>query len=267
MFEALEARHQFSVSLAGSILTITGTTNNDDIAIAAGKRVFQVFDNGKQSDVPTRLVRTVRIYGGVGNDKILVSPNFKIRCSIQAGSGSDLVAGGAGADSIWGQDGNDTLIGNEGGDYMDGGTGDDSLDDYRVPFSSKVNVLHGGGGNDRAACAATDYATGIESLNGPAASVLSARDGKILLTVTVDNGDDGGFSIDRIEQRSPGVFVIHETHTRSNWSSSNAPVTATIDISRAKGSKVFIERQHYFVDVGFETEDAGTELFMFADGL
>ncbi|MGN6506471.1 MAG: hypothetical protein ACTHM6_13005 [Tepidisphaeraceae bacterium] len=267
MLEPLETRRHFAVSLDGNILTITGTTHSDAIAIAAGKRTFHVFVNGKQNDVPTRSVRTVRIYGGLGDDKILVSPNFQTRCSIQAGSGSDLVAGGGGSDSIWGQDGNDTLIGNQGGDYMDGGAGDDALDDYRTLYSSKVNVLHGGAGNDRAACSAADYATGIESLQAPGKSVLDVRNGKILLTLTVDNGNDGGFTIDGIEQRSPGVFVVHETHTRSNWSFGSAPITATLDITTAKGSKVLIERQHYFVDSGYELRDEGTESFMLADRL
>lgn len=260
-FDSLEPRRLLAASAVvrtDDLLTITGSDQSDHISIAAGRRVFQVLVNGRQWDVAAPLVRTVRIYGGSGNDEILVSPNFRIRCSIDAGFGNDLVTGGRASDSIWGQAGNDTLNGNQGSDYIDAGDGDDSFNEYIS--TAQDNVLHGGRGNDRAICFAQDYTTGIENLSVPATrSVLEVKNGKILLTLTADNGNDGDFKVDPLVERSPGVFVLHETHTRSNWSFTYAPISVTIDITPAKGSKLIIERQHYWLDVSDDVQDRGTE--------
>lgn len=147
MLESLEARCLMSTSPVvrqGAVLRIGGTSGDDTISIAAGIDRFTVSVNGRQWLVRYRDVRLVRISAAAGDDRVLVSPKFNIRCNIEAGEGNDHVTGSSANDTIFGNDGNDSLFGNDGIDYFDAGTGDDQMEDR-----SRINVFHGGNGNDR----------------------------------------------------------------------------------------------------------------------
>ncbi|HYD70232.1 Calx-beta domain-containing protein [Azospirillum sp.] len=109
-----------------------------------------------------------RIYGGGGNDTILVQDSYAVdggsgddvvmvtapaRLSVDGGTGNDLVVlqsaapavveGGAGEDTLLGFDGGETLRGGDGYDAINGQGGDDILDGGRGN-----DTLSGGAGND-----------------------------------------------------------------------------------------------------------------------
>jgi uncharacterized protein (TIGR03118 family) len=128
-----------SATLAGDVLTITGSRDDDrvsvdlthggtQIVVRAGGDVIGEFDaaavgsihfNGLAGDddfrVDSRIDLPVVADGGAGND------------TIQGGGGTDLLLGGPGDDELIGQGGRDVLIGGDGADRLHGNGGDDLL--------------------------------------------------------------------------------------------------------------------------------------------
>jgi len=160
--EGLETRTLLSASLAGGVLTVTGTAGDDNITIRMGRdettgaRVLQVRESLRIDDdavVPgtpepepvvtsfdPALVTSIVVNAGDGNDHITLrgnkrSPfNFDARLNgengndrIRGGGGADVINGGAGNDRLEGGDGNDVLNGDAGNDHLIGGRGADVL--------------------------------------------------------------------------------------------------------------------------------------------
>ncbi|HEX8340714.1 MAG TPA: hypothetical protein VF624_07390 [Tepidisphaeraceae bacterium] len=213
MLESLEDRRLYSVSHAGKVLSIVGTTRSDNIGIAAGKGQIVVHDNGLQQTFNVGAVKTIRINGGRGDDLIIVSPRVAIRVSIEAGPGNDRVGGGARDDTIFGQQGNDTIVGNAGSDYFDAGPNDDYLED------TLSAVFHGGSGTDTARSRFTPIRSGIEQLIVPEGEIdtdneIRVRDGRLIFQYTYISGgtaDVVTFSGPTAGDNGTSVIGIRET--------------------------------------------------------
>lgn len=161
MIESLEARRLYArmvVEQSGGILSITGTGRDDSIEIGAGQRFITLSLDGVSKTVSTAGLKAIRINAGLGDDTVIISPNVKIRASIEGGAGNDQIGGGGASDTLVGNAGNDSIAGHGGNDYFDGGAGDDVLFDV-----TGVNVFHGGGGNDKATGDDYNLGSGIET--------------------------------------------------------------------------------------------------------
>ena len=152
--ESLHSRALPSATLAGGVLTVTGTDGNDllvvrQLAGAISVRGMQIDVGGTfQSSVPAASVTAVDVNALGGNDRVRLS-TLRIGATVDAGTGNDSVSGGLGDDSIQGGDGDDVINGAAGDDSLNGGAGDDRE--------------HGARGNDDLAGDAGD-----DSLNGGA---------------------------------------------------------------------------------------------------
>ncbi len=103
-------------TLAGDAITLTPVTGGS-VKVTFGKTVIGTYK-------PTGLIE---IFGGAGNDVIIISKGIKNPTMIFGQAGNDTLAGGDGNDVLAGGDGNDTLAGNAGRDLLIGGTGADNL--------------------------------------------------------------------------------------------------------------------------------------------
>ncbi|MDW8263133.1 MAG: hypothetical protein RMJ35_11460 [Phycisphaerales bacterium] len=130
MFEPLEHRRLLTTSLAGGILTITGTSGGDVIQFARRPGGFSVFENSGQGIVQTDWnfadVTRVIINCGGASDKVIVG-KVVINCEINGGTGNDTLSAGGGNDTLRGQGGNDNLFGGDGRDLLNGGIGSDNM--------------------------------------------------------------------------------------------------------------------------------------------
>ena len=158
MIQSLESRRLLSSTLAGGVLTVTGTAKNDAITVSLssdGTTITVKERSGsrfKKSAATTTTyaasdVTSLVINGGDGNDKIAVKGSrktpFVVPATIDAGAGNDTVKGGAEADTITGGDGDDDLYGGAGADSISGGAGDDLL-----VGGAGIDTLDGGDGDD-----------------------------------------------------------------------------------------------------------------------
>jgi Ca2+-binding RTX toxin-like protein len=137
-FEALEGRKLFSASLAGGVLTVSGSAGNDQIQVSRSIGplfdMINVTENGVNTGAFfTYTVSSVYVYGYDGNDILAVG----------GGVGGVYMNGGAGNDCLYGGSGADTLDGWTGDDYVSGGAGNDVLYGY---FGN--DQINGGDGND-----------------------------------------------------------------------------------------------------------------------
>ncbi len=175
--ESLERRAMLSVSVAGGVLTVTGTGGNDHISIRAatddaGKAILVVTEDVRGDDAKavvtrvTEAVTSVVVNAGAGNDGVsLVGKRrtpFNVAAEINGGDGNDRLSGGAAADRINGGAGDDRADGNGGNDVINGEAGEDRLgggagndtvsggaDDDRLDGGAGDDSLSGGDGNDR----------------------------------------------------------------------------------------------------------------------
>ncbi|MBL8770320.1 MAG: hypothetical protein JNK30_02970, partial [Phenylobacterium sp.] len=156
--------------------TINGNLG-DDVILGAGliageggNDVITVNTGIVDSLVNTPVISTV--FGGDGDDRIIITPNETPAshpgASVNGDEGSDSILGGNGADTLLGGGGADTLVSggsNAGNDVLDGGAGNDVL-------SARIgsNILQGGADNDRITggdgADTIDGGTGLDTLTG-----------------------------------------------------------------------------------------------------
>jgi Ca2+-binding RTX toxin-like protein len=196
-----------SATLAGGVLTITGTADRDQVTVSLKdpthvqvvQRTVSTDAAGKRTTTTDRktfdlaAVKSIVADLGAGNDAITLGTPFSRSLSIPAtlngGAGNDALAGGNGDDTINGGDGRDVLIGNGGKDNLGGGAGDDSLEG-----GSGDDTLDGGAGRDK-----LDGGRGTDVLRGGAGNdFLFAIDGAGKDTVdggTNDANTSGDFAL------------------------------------------------------------------------
>jgi hypothetical protein len=179
--ESLADRSLPSASLAGGILTVTGTDAADRIEVRQHGDTITVrgmtIDVGgvSQKSVSAQDVTEVVVDGLGGNDRINLR-TLKVPTSVDGGAGNDLIVGGMADDSITGGDGNDSLFGEAGDDSLTGGAGNDvehggrgtdmeagDAGDDRLFGEAGDDSLMGGDGND-----SEHGGTGNDDLNGDA---------------------------------------------------------------------------------------------------
>src|SRR5688572_5651616 len=133
-------------------------TSGSDVLIRYAKAVYrrlasgelQFLDDitvgpGRSREVlvrrPLSQVREVKLSGGAGNDRLLISSSLTVPGTVLGGEGVDQLVGG---------NGNDRLVGEEGNDTLDGGNGNDTLNGGGQPRATPdgADVLAGGGGDD-----------------------------------------------------------------------------------------------------------------------
>src|SRR5262245_37001841 len=186
--ESLTGRALPSATLAGGVLTVTGTDGNDVIVVREHDGVISIrgmeIDVGGtlQSSVPVASVTAVDVNALGGNDRVRLS-SLRIGASVDGGAGNDIVTGGMGDDSLTGADGNDVLNGAAGNDLIDGGTGNDrevgaqgnddltgDAGDDSLNGGAGDDSLQGGDGNDIESGGvgddSLDGGTGDDSVNG-----------------------------------------------------------------------------------------------------
>jgi Ca2+-binding RTX toxin-like protein len=153
-FEHLEDRRLMSVSLAKSVLTITGTNKADTIYVQPMNGQLEVEFNGiVLKRVAMSKVKRVVISGLKGDDSIGATLPANMRAEIDGGRGNDVISGGEGNDAIYGGDGDDLIHGNGGDDMLYGDRGADRLDggegdDFFDAQDGATDYIEGGDGND-----------------------------------------------------------------------------------------------------------------------
>ena len=153
------------------VLRIVGTDDADDITIARDGGAFVVTaqpvqrigggfndvalpDRAVEARFDAALVRTVEIYAGNGDDKVILG-RHAFTAAVFGEAGDDTLGGGLGRDYLAGGDGDDLLSGGTtGGDTLEGGAGNDQffagggLDFEGDEVSGPVTDLFGGRGAD-----------------------------------------------------------------------------------------------------------------------
>src|SRR5437763_16887377 len=72
-------------------------------------------------------VSRLAVFGGSGNDTILVTGRVAVPAELYGGDSNDTLQGGLGVNILVGGDGDDTLTGNGARDLLIGGSGADKL--------------------------------------------------------------------------------------------------------------------------------------------
>src|SRR5262249_60215204 len=101
-------------------LAVAGTDGNALIVIAPGPRpgTAQVFIQGVSPARPGSVqtvslqgVSRLLVYGGRGDDTLVVDPSLALPALLDGGPGNDRLVAGGGPSILVGGDGNDTLVG------------------------------------------------------------------------------------------------------------------------------------------------------------
>jgi Ca2+-binding RTX toxin-like protein len=118
-------------------LTVSGTSNDDHIAIGLGAGgttiAVDVNDDGTTDfSFPRADVTSVVVNGGAGDDALRIDETFgvftdTIPTTLDGGAGDDTLTGGSGGESLVGGAGNDTIDGRRGTDTADMGSGNDTF--------------------------------------------------------------------------------------------------------------------------------------------
>jgi Ca2+-binding RTX toxin-like protein len=174
MFENLEQRRFFSISIISRVLTVKGSASADTVYAAwddngGGNSSVKVYD-GSTSTIYSHPASgasfdSVSLDGGNGTDTVEghqitgVFDSYTIPAGLSlfmnGGAGADTmfgsdsadsIIGGSSNDSISGNGGNDTLVGETGNDTIFGGGGNDVLDGFEDQLT--IDDLYGEGGTD-----------------------------------------------------------------------------------------------------------------------
>jgi hypothetical protein len=111
-----------------TLLAVGGSVGNDRIRIEAGprrRRIDVLMKHANRGPFP--LPGRIAVYGGPGNDRIVLAPNLRTPAWLNGGPGNDTLVGGRGPDVLLGGPGRDILIGGPGRNLLIGGAGHDVL--------------------------------------------------------------------------------------------------------------------------------------------
>ena len=229
--ENLEVRRLLSATLAGGVLTITGTDDADRVLVTStADKVFVVEstvtpgqNGGRPTAANTRSsfnradVHSLEANLGGGSDRIVVSDGgffFRsgnpIDATLNGGAGDDVLISGGGDDTLNGGDGRDVLVADGGDDTVNGGAGNDALS--------------GGGGKDT-----LNGDSGSDALSGGSGDdTLNGDDGRDLL--------DGGRGADLLNGGA-GNDVIFAVD-----SSDKDKIDGGADDADTRGDTAFVDR-------------------------
>jgi Ca2+-binding RTX toxin-like protein len=130
MIHPLEPRLLFAVTASldekGALL-ITGTANNDVILLDLVNDAIAATINKITFSAPADEVKSIKIAGAKGNDRITVSDAVLIPTDISGGDGNDVLKGSNKGTRVFGDAGYDTLTGGAGRDLLSGGPGVDTV--------------------------------------------------------------------------------------------------------------------------------------------
>ncbi len=156
----------------GNYLNVSMNRTITTVEIPSSGGNFQVIRSGDDLVVrqvggaeifrePAAGIKTLRIRGSAGADRIDASSLNGIGLVLDGGDGNDTLIGGANADSLdgeggddqlWGQAGNDSLVGGNGNDTLLGGMGRDSvvggIGNDRINGQGGADTITGGVGDD-----------------------------------------------------------------------------------------------------------------------
>ena len=125
--EALEEREVPStVNVAGGVLTVTGTPQDDRIAISLDPTLTQIVvqDNGRViGRFASASISSIAVHTGDGNDRIQVASAVRQPALLDGGNGKNTIIAGGGPTTIVGGTGNSTLGGGTGPTTFVGGSG------------------------------------------------------------------------------------------------------------------------------------------------
>jgi Ca2+-binding RTX toxin-like protein len=108
------------------IVSIPGTSDNDNSGFIEAAGVVQAFRNGFGRVFDVADVSHVAISGRLGDDVIAVESGT-VPVHISGGPGADRIAGGAANDTLQGNLGPDHIDGFRGNDVIEGGAGKDNI--------------------------------------------------------------------------------------------------------------------------------------------
>jgi hypothetical protein len=163
VFEPLEDRRLFSVSLVGGVLQVTTGSGNDTISVDEvadqpdGSTTMYVNVNGVESSFLGEETSSLAFNTGAGNDSVTVSfcgGAYPVTASLGAGNDTFILEddGAYHPCEIHGGDGNDSIVTGQADDLLDGGPGNDTLNagdgnDQIIPGGGTDSII-GGAGDD-----------------------------------------------------------------------------------------------------------------------
>jgi hypothetical protein len=114
--------------LVGDTLVVHGDPEDNQIEVTESGGLVRVSIDGQVvREVPKSEVEKIEVFGGDGNDTIVVADSVSIAAWLYGEGGNDTIVGGKKNNVILGGTGNDTLIGGKGLDVLIGGLGEDVI--------------------------------------------------------------------------------------------------------------------------------------------
>jgi Ca2+-binding RTX toxin-like protein len=225
--EALETRRTpaCTTNFTNGLLVVTCDNASDNVVLGTNARGAVLLNGTPILGGPTaRNTRAVQVFGGGGNDTLVISlRGFSRPTTLDGGTGNDFLQGGLGADTLRGGDGRDTLAGSNGNDRLFGDDGTDVLQGGNgrdtLAGGDDNDTLDGGAGTDRVLESAngrlilsnsqlrgvdTDRLTSIEQaqlIGGAGSDLFDARQFTGNTTLTGGDGSDtllGGRGVDAV---------------------------------------------------------------------
>jgi len=109
---------QLQIAGGGTELRVQGLARNNKITLAMQDGQLTLSDNGSSQNVSGQF-QDIRIFGGAGNDSILVDSSVTTDCFLYGGSGRNVLQAGSGNDTL-------VCVGSA-ADTLSGGAGSDSF--------------------------------------------------------------------------------------------------------------------------------------------
>jgi hypothetical protein len=102
----------------GQQLKIVGTAANDNITLSYDGAAYNLTTASGFAKSFTGTFNSVRVFGGNGNDTIVIDSSVTVPAFLHGDAGNDALYGGSGDDFLYGGVGNDSLFGNSGRDTL-----------------------------------------------------------------------------------------------------------------------------------------------------
>ncbi len=155
-----------TVTAPGPNQVVRGGNGADRVSVGAGSDIragggrdtvtVRTAATVRQSSNRRIRIKTTRVDGGAGNDKITV--RVRTRVIIKGGSGNDILVGGPGRTTIEGGAGNDRITAGSGVTTIKAGPGNDRI----FSRNGKVDTIDGGPGRDVATVDRRDKVKNVE---------------------------------------------------------------------------------------------------------